>query len=243
MNQTIAKELFDTEKGFRTPPGLIAVSILASGLMGLGVYMTFFYAEIEKNMGFVQKIFYFHVPSAWIMLLSAPLMAVAAIAYLVTKKDKWDRLSDASVELAIVFGLLVIISGPLWGRKAWGVYWVWDVRLTSSLVMILTLIACKIVRVYAGPSAKQIAAGLAVFAVLNAIFVYVSVDIWRGNHPPKLVNKKDGLAPTMKHAFWTCVLAFHVAYAAMLWARLRLGKLRSGLDRLHMKATEAGLDD
>ncbi len=232
-----------TSRSVRLPLFALALLALSVPLFPYVVRRIFLFTPIEAQMGTAQKIFYFHVPSAWIMLLSAPLMAVAAIGYLVTKKDKWDRLSDASVELAIVFGLLVIISGPLWGRKAWGVYWVWDVRLTSSLVMILTLIACKIVRVYAGPSAKQIAAGLAVFAVLNAIFVYVSVDIWRGNHPPKLVNKKDGLAPTMKHAFWTCVLAFHVAYAAMLWARLRLGKLRSALDRLHMKATEAGLDD
>jgi heme exporter protein C len=167
-------------------------------------------------------------------------MAVGSVGYLINKKDKWDRLSDAAVELAIVFGLLTIISGPLWGRKAWGVYWVWDVRLTSSLVLVLTLIACKIVRGYAGASAKQIAAGLSILAVLNATFVWVSVDLWQGTHPPKLVQTLTG---EMRQTFWLCVLGFHLAYASMLWSRLRLGKLRTGLDRLQMKATEAGLDD
>ncbi len=236
---TTNEELFDGKKGFATPPLLLAIAVLAGVMLAIGAWMAFFYAPTEKVMGYVQKIFYFHVPAAWMMLLSAPLMAVGSIAYLITKKDRWDRIADSAVELAILFGLMVVISGPLWGRKAWGVFWVWDVRLTSSLVMILTLIACKIVRGYAGPNAKQIAAGLAVLAVLNAIFVYVSVDIWRGTHPPKLVGT---LEPQMKHAFWTCVLAFHLAYIAMLWARLRLGKLRTALDRLHMKSTEAGLE-
>ncbi len=232
--------LFDTAKGLRTPPLLVALASAAAIMMAVAVWMVFFYAPLEKEMGFVQKIFYFHVPSAWIMLNSAPLMAVGSIAYLISKKDKFDRLSDAGVELAVVFGVLTVISGPLWGRKAWGVYWVWDVRLTSTLIMILTLVACKIVRGFAGPNAKQIAAGLAVLAVVNALFVYFAVDLWKGTHPPKLVQT---LEPRMKQTFWTCVLAFHLAWGALLWARLRMGKLRTGLDRLHMQATEAGIDD
>jgi len=238
--ETLNQALFDDSKGMRTPPLLMALAASAAVLIAVGAWMAFFYAPLEKEMGFVQKIFYFHVPTAWIMLNSAPLMAVGSVAYLITKKDKFDRLSDAGVELAILFGVLTVITGPLWGRKAWGVYWVWDVRLTSTLVMILTLIACKIVREFAGPNAKQIAAGLAVLAVLNALFVYFSVDLWKGTHPPKLVQT---LEPRMKQTFWTCVLAFHLAWVALLWSRLRLAKLRTGLDRLHMMATEAGIDD
>lgn len=239
MAATTSHELFDGPP-LRTPPALIALSVVAAALMGLGAWMAFYYAPTEKVMGFVQKIFYFHVPSAWMMLWSAPLMAVGSIAYLITKKERWDRLSDAGVELAILFGALVLISGPLWGRKAWGVYWVWDVRLTSTLVLVLTLVACKIVRAYSGPNAKQVAAGLSILAVLNALFVWVSVDIWRGTHPPKLVQT---LEPEMKATFWTCVLAFHLAYGALLWVRLRSGKLRVALDRLHQLSTESGLDD
>lgn len=240
MDQAIRRELFDSAKGMKTPPMLLVLAVAAAAVLATAIWMIFFFAPTEREMGFVQKIFYFHVPSAWMMLLSAPLMAVGSIAYLVTKKDKWDRLSDAGVELAIMFGALVMISGPLWGRKAWGTYWVWDVRLTSSLVLVLTLVACKIVRSYAGTSAKQIAAGLSILAVLNAIFVWVSVDLWQGTHPPKLVQT---LGSEMKQTFWISVLGFHLAYGAMLWSRLRMGKLRTGLDRLQMKATEAGLDD
>jgi heme exporter protein C len=238
---TASTDVLDSSKAMRLPPLLIALAVAAGVTLALGAHMAFFYAPTEKVMGFVQKIFYFHVPAAWVMLLSAPLMAVGSIGYLITKRDKWDWLADSAVELAIVFGLMVVISGPLWGRKAWGVLWAWDVRLTSSLVMILTLVACKIVRGYAGPNAKQIAAGLAVFAVLNAIFVYVSVDIWRGTHPPKLIAK-GGLAKEMKQTLWLCVLGFTLAYSALLWARLRLARLRSILDALHMRMTQAGLE-
>ena len=134
----------------------------------------------------------------------------------------------------------MLISGPLWGRKAWGAFWVWDVRLTSSLVLVLTMVAAKIVRSYAGPSARRIAAGLTVFAVLNSIFVYYSVDLWRGTHPPRLVSTLD---PLMSQTFWTAVLSFMLAFATLLWLRLRLGALEGVLDRLHIRATEAGLHD
>ena len=241
MNESIARELFDHPYGMRVPRLLVALSVAAAVSMAFGAWMAFAYAPVEAQMGFVQKIFYFHVPSAWMMLLSAPLMAVASVGYLINRKDSWDRLSDAAVELAILFGLLTLITGPLWGRKAWGAYWVWDVRLTMSLVMVLTLIACKIVRTYAGSNAKQIAAGLAVMSVLNAVFVWKAVDIWKGTHPEKL-TVKGNMDGDMYDAFWVCVFAFHLAYGALLWARLRMGKLRTGLDRLHMKAVEAGVD-
>ena len=241
MNETFARDLFDDPRGLKTPSLLVALAIAAAITMALGAWMGFVYAPTEAKMGFVQKIFYFHVPSAWMMLLSAPLMAVASIAYLVTRSDRWDRLGDAAVELAILFGILTLITGPLWGRKAWGTYWVWDVRLTTSLILVLTLVACKIVRTYAGPNAKQIFAGLSVLAVANAIFVWKSVDIWKGTHPEKLTIK-GAMHPDMYDAFWVCVLAFHLTYGALLWSRLRMGRLRSGLDRLHMKAVEAGVE-
>lgn len=230
----------DSTLPLRPPRLLIALAVAAALNLAVAAWMTFFYAPVELKMGFVQKIFFFHVPSAWMMMLSTPLMAVGAVGYLITRRDGWDWLGDAAVELSILFGALVLISGPLWGRKAWGVYWVWDVRLTATLVLILTLVACKIVRGYAGPNAKTIAAGLALLSVLNAGFVWVSVDIWRGNHPPKLVGT---LEPRMQLTLWVAVAGFHLAYACLLWLRLRAAKLQSALDEAYAAATEAGLDD
>jgi ABC-type transport system involved in cytochrome c biogenesis permease subunit len=121
------------------------------------------------------------------------------------------------------------------------VYWVWDVRLTSTLVLVLTLIAAKIARAYAGPSAKQIAAALAIFACLDMGFVYYSVQFWTSNHPP--TTTKWNLEARMGQTLLFCSLTFLATYLALLWARLRLGKLQTGLDRLHMLATEAGIFD
>jgi heme exporter protein C len=220
--------------------GFAALAAVSGLLLAASAWMAFFYAPLESKMGFVQKIFYFHVPAAWSMFLAVICAAVGSVGFLVRRTEVWDRIGNAATELSIVFGALVLISGPLWGRKAWGAYWVWDVRLTSSLVLVLTMLAAKIVRGYAGPSARQIAAGLTVFAVINSAFVYYSVDLWRGTHPPRLVATLD---PLMKTTLWTAVLAFVLTFFTLLWLRLRLGKLEAALDQLHMKATEAGLHD
>lgn len=225
----------------KTPKLLMALTVVCLAMLARGLWMTFYYAPTEKVMGFVQKIFYFHVPAAWVMFLATFVCAVGSIAYLITRKESWDILGDASVELAVLFGTMVLISGPLWGRKAWGAYWVWDVRLTSSLVLVLTLVACKIVRGYAGAASKQIASGLSVFAVVNSVFVYYSVDLWRGTHPPKIVTKGD-LAPQMSETLWFCVATFVLMFVALLWTRIRLGKHRSRLDRLHHQAAELGIE-
>jgi len=224
-----------------TPPLLVLLSLVTAGCMAAAVYMIFFVAPPELLMGFVQKIFYFHVPSAWCLFLGVTVACVGSVGFLARRTDRWDRLGDAGTELAILFGSLVLMSGPLWGRKAWGAFWVWDVRLTSTLVLVLTMVAAKIVRGYAGPSARQIAAGLTVFAVLNSIFVYYSVDIWRGTHPPKVVQNK--LDPEMAKVFWFCVATYLLGFVCLLWLRLRMGVLKTALDRLHMMATEVGIHD
>lgn len=240
MSQATKPSESHDESALGRGPVLSAIAIL-TGLMFLAaVYMVFFHAPTEKVMGFVQKIFYFHVPSAWNMFLGVAVAAVGSVMYLVKSTPKWDRIGDAGVELAILFGAMVLISGPLWGRKAWGAFWVWDVRLTSSLVLVLTLVACKMVRGYAGAEAKKIAAGLAVFAVINSAFVYYSVDIWRGTHPPKLVAT---LEPAMKQTFWFSTLTFILAFFVLLALRLRLGRLENAMDRLHLRLTESGIDD
>lgn len=223
------------------PYGLYALAALTATLVPTAVWMIFFDTPLERQMGFVQKIFYFHVPAAWVMFLAVLCAAIGSVGYLVKRDDRYDRLADAAVELSILFGAMVLITGPLWGRKAWGAFWVWDVRLTSSLVLVLTLVACKIVRGYAGRESKQIAAGLALFAVVNSVFVYVSVQFWRGTHPEHVVRNK--LDPDMKRTLWFCVGVFLVLFVSLLWLRLRQGLLRAEVDRLHMSLAEAGVED
>ncbi|RPJ83203.1 MAG: hypothetical protein EHM13_08020, partial [Acidobacteria bacterium] len=132
-------------------------------------------APYESTMGLVQKIFYFHVPSAMMMFIAAFTCGIASAFYLLGKKLGADRLASAAGELTVVFGLIVLVTGPLWARKAWGVWWQWDARLTSSLLLWMIFVAYLLVRKYGGPGSEKLAAAMALFGMANVPFVYVSV--------------------------------------------------------------------
>jgi len=177
-------------------------------------------APLEPTMGVVQKIFYFHVPCAWTLLLSTFVCAGGSIAYLFKGSERGDRLAVAAAELAVLFGACALVTGPLWGRKAWGVYWQWDARLTSSLLLWLVLCAYLMARKYGGPASKKLAAALALFAAVDVPLVYVSVNIWRTIHPKTSVVRS--LDPGMRPAFYTSGLLITLTWVLMLLLRLRL---------------------
>jgi heme exporter protein C len=219
--------------------GAVAAAML---LLTYGVYLSFFVAPTEMVMGFVQKIFYFHVPAAWIMFLAVFIGAGASISFLATKSDRADRLAHSCIELGALFGIMVLVTGPLWGYKAWGTPWVWDVRLTSSLLLELVLLAYLLVRAFAGPGARSLAAGLAIFGVVQIPLIYYSVDIWRGTHPPRLVAE-GGLHADMRTALYVCFFGFAFLFSALLAARLSVGRAAARLDELHLLAEEADLPE
>jgi len=153
------------------------------------------WAPYEATMGLVQKIFYFHVPAAMAMLVSAFVCGIASAIFLFSRRPRADRFAVAAAELAALFGLVVLVTGPLWARKSWGVWWQWDVRLTSSLVLWMVFLAYLLLRRYGGPGSDKLSAGLALFGMANVPFVYWSVNLWRTMHPltsviPSLVKSK-----------------------------------------------------
>jgi len=210
---------------------------IAALLLMEGTWLAFFHAPVEMKMGFVQKIFYFHVPAAWIMFLSVAVNAVASIVYLVKRSEKADRAARAAAEIAVVFGVMVLVTGPLWGWKAWGKPWVWDVRLTSSLLLWLVLVAYLVVRAFGGAGARSLSAGLAIFAVVQVPLIYFSVDLWRGTHPPRLISK-GGLNAEMATALFTCTFAFIFLFVAIYALRLAFGLQANQLDSLHLRLEE-----
>ena len=187
-------------------------------------------APREVSMGTVQKIFYFHVQVAWLTFLAAFLCAGGSIAYLF--KGKGDALAVASAEMTVLFGLCALITGPLWARKAWGVWWQWDVRLTTTLLLWLIFVAYLFARRYGGPGAKKLAAGLALFGAADVPLIYLSVSIWRTIHPKTTVVKS--LQPGMRGPFWWCFATFIVLFAVLLEMRLGLERTRAQLDELHL---------
>ena len=193
-------------------------------------------APFESTMGLVQKIFYFHVPAWFVMFTAAFICGIASIVYLFKGIRTADHWAAAAAEIAAVFGLIGLTTGPLWGRKAWGVWWQWDARLTLSLVVWLVFIAYLLLRRYGGAGSNRLAAGVALFGMANVPFVYLSVNWWRTLHP------KTSVVPTlgggMRGAFWWCVLAYMVLMVLTFAARVRLERQRAQLDDLYLALEE-----
>jgi heme exporter protein C len=194
-------------------------------------------APYESTMGLVYKIYFFHMPSAWMFLIAAIVAGVASARYLFGKRQASDATAVAAAELAVLFGLLTLVTGPLWARKAWGVWWVWDARLTSSLMTFLIFVAYLILRRFGGPGSEKLAAGLAVFGMANVPFIYVSVNYWRTLHP------KTSVVPTlpveMGGPLWFCVVAFLLLFLALLALRAQLERQRWRIDQLYLGQDEA----
>ena len=193
-------------------------------------------ADYESTMGLVQKIFYYHMPSAWMFLVSGIVCGVASVRFLITGDPRHDRTAWAAAEMAVIFGVVTLVTGPLWARRAWGTFWVWDARTTSSLVQWMVAWAYLILRRYGGPGSEKLAAGLALFGVANVGFIYISVNYWRTIHPATTVVPK--LPFTMGFPLWYCVASFTLLFVLLLKMRIRLEEQRTTLDSLYLSLDE-----
>jgi heme exporter protein C len=189
-------------------------------------------APYEATMGLVQKIFYYHVPSALTFFVAAVVCGVNSWRYLFGKNVHADRIAASAAELAVVFGIITLVTGPLWARKSWGVWWQWDVRLTSSLMMWMIFVAYLLVRKYGGAGSEKLAAGLALFGMANVPFVYISVNYWRTIHPPTTVVPT--LPVSMGGPFWFCLAAFLLLFVVLMQLRVRLERQRAHVDTLNL---------
>jgi heme exporter protein C len=193
-------------------------------------------APYESTMGLIQKIFYFHAPVAMTMFVSAFVCGIASVIFLFTRRAGADRVGVSAAELTSILAVIVLVTGPIWARKAWGVWWEWDARLTSTLVLWLIFQAYLLLRRYGGPGSDRLAAGVAIFGMANVPFVYWSVNVWRTLHPKTSVVPT--LQPGMRGPFWFCVLAFLLFFIVTLHVRTRLEKRRAELEALYIAAEE-----
>ncbi len=189
-------------------------------------------APYESTMGLIQKIFYFHVPSWMGMYLGLAICGVASVIYLFKGDKRADRVAVSAAELVVLFGLMGLVTGPLWGRKAWGVWWQWDARLTMSLLLELVFVAYLLVREYGGPGSEKLAAAVGIFGTAVSPFVYVSVNIWRTIHPTNSVVPT--LGPDMMRPFAFSAIAFVLLFAILLKLRLTLANEQAALDDLYL---------
>ena len=154
-------------------------------LIPVAIGMVFFYAPLEKTMGSVQKIFYFHLPLAFSAFLSFFVAFIAGIMYLRTRRQIWDARLAASVEIGVVLTTLVLITGSLWGKPIWNTYWTWDPRLTTSLILWFIYASCLILRSAVEEEGKRAtySAVMAIVGFVDVPIVFFSARLWRSIHP------------------------------------------------------------
>lgn len=207
-----------------------------AGLIFLTAPVIIARAPFESTMGLVQKIFYFHMPPAMLMLLSAIFCGLVSGVYLAKRRALFDWIAHAAAELTVLYGAIAMVTGPLWARKAWGVWWQWDARLTMSLLMWMIFVAYLLLRRYGGHGSETLAAGLALFGMATAPFVYISVNIWRTIHP--LTSVVPTLPVDFAFPLWYAFSGFLLMYIALMILRVRVEEQRAALDLLYLESEE-----
>lgn len=202
--------------------------VLLSGLIPLSIYLVFVHAPEEATQGLVQKIFYFHVSSAFAMYAGFGLSGVGAFLYLVKRNDFYDQASRAGMSTGLLFCTLVLLSGPIWARPIWGTFWTWDPRLTTTFVLFLLFLAVYFLRSYFGFENKKgrlIASILTLFACLDMPLVFLAVKLWRGIHPSVLGQEKN-MPPEMLVALIVSNILFLVLFGVLFLQQLRINRIQ-----------------
>ena len=191
--------------------------------------MALFYAPEDANQGPAQRIFYIHVPSAWIGFLAFFVVFVASVAFLRTGKRKWDDMAASSAEVGVIFTTGVLVTGPLWGRPVWGVYWTWDPRLTSFLMLWLIYLSYIVLRGYVPEPIRRakFSAVLGIVGFLDVPIVYLSARWWRSEHPTQFVVESGDLPAQMLVTLLVGLAAFTFLFLYLLSVRRSVARLRA----------------
>ena len=202
--------------------------------MALSLYMTYYYAPLESEMGIVQKIFYFHVPLAWNAFLGFTIVFICSFRYLATKDPRWDARALAAAEVGVLFTTLVLITGPIWAKPAWGIWWTWDSRLTLTLVLWLIYMGYLMLRRYVESVERRntLAAIVGIVGFVDVPLVYFAIRWWRTQHPqPVLMGGEDsGLDPRMAATLWVSSAAYLLLFTTLYRRRVAIEHMRAEVD-------------
>ena len=194
-------------------------------LMSVDLFLIFFFAPMERTMGPIQKIFYFHVPSAWVAFLAFFVVFVCSIGYLSTRRESWDTIASSSAAVGVLFCTIVLVTGPIWAKPVWGIWWTWDLRLTSTLVLWFIYIGYFLFRSYLPRGGKRalLSAVLGIIGFLDVPIVYLSIRWWRSQHPSPVIagGSGSGLDPRMRLVFFFSLAVFTLLYVVLLRLRVR----------------------
>ncbi len=227
------------------PALLKFLDILSVILLAVAAYLALVFAPRELVMGDVQRVFYFHIGTAWTGLLGFLFAAGLGIAYLVTKNMKWDIVEVAAVEISVVFFLITIVLGSIWARPAWNTWWTWDPRLTTAAVTELIYVAYFMLRAGVEDPERRARFG-AVYALLGGLsapITFMAIRLFRSIHPVVIGaananQEKMNMSGDMKVAFFFALFAFTVIFIDLFWNRIRLGQLENKVEQLKLKVMQ-----
>lgn len=197
------------------------------------MYLIFIWVPTEEEMGVVQRIFYLHVPLAWLAFLAFFIVFIGSIMYLWKRQEKWDALAHSSAEVGVTFTTLFLITGIIWAKPVWGVWWTWDARLTAALVLWLMYLAYLIIRPYTADvqQGARFAAVIGIVGFIDVPIVALAISLWRTQHPSAVIFE-GGLASTMLITLLVSLAAFTLLYLLFLILRISIRKDEIELKRL-----------
>ena len=236
-----------------SPGGRFGGSLTGIGLaIGTGVtmivalYMMFLYAPQDSMQGPVQRVFYLHLPMAWIAYLAFFIVFVASIAYLVKRNRRWDQIARSSAEVGLVFTTLVIITGSLWGRPIWGTFWEWDARLTTTLILWFIYLGYFMIRAYISDQerAMRYAAVVGIIGFIDVPIIHMSVRWWRTLHPEPIVTQSGGPAmpDSMIYTLSVSMLAFTLFFFYLVYQKMLIEQAKDELADYSLAVADAEAD-
>ena len=211
-----------------------AATLVVAILIGFAIYAALIWAPTERTMGFLQRIFYFHAASGWAGILALSVAFIGNVFYLVTRKPAFDWLGVAGAEVGLVFFTIVLITGPIWAKPAWGIWWDWDARLTSTLVL-WVLYVCYLLlrRLLDNPERRAVVSAVfGAFAFLDVPLVYFSIWWWRTQHPKAVIGRAGALDPHMGEAFALTCTALTGLMILLIRRRYILESLRHQIEEM-----------
>ena len=222
------------------PKSLTVLDVVSGILFLVAVWMVFFFAPLEAVMGQVQKVFYFHVATAWVGMLGFMVAGIAGIAYLRSKNLKWDIVEVAAVEISLVFFFITIVMGSIWARPIWNTWWTWDPRLTTAAIVELVYAAYLMLRQGIESPERRARFG-AVYTILGFVSVpltFISIRLLRTIHPVVIGGESgDGsfaMTGEMRTVFFFSLIVFSVIFIDLLWHRVRIGRLQAKVEELRL---------
>ena len=218
----------------------IAFLIITALLMLVNMYLIFMWVPTEQNLGISQRIFYVHVPVAWVGMVAIFVVAIGSVLHLITRNDRWDAIAYSAAEIGLIFGTLMLVTGALWAKPAWGVWWQWDPKLTTALILWFIYVGYLMVRAYApsGSQGRRYASVVALIGAIDAPIIYMASVWWRTAHPDLNIGPlaESSLDTNMLMVWLYSTVAFTVFYVYLLIERISMRKAEDDIDEVYQYA-------